>query len=325
MSRNEIGDLISLVVSAVAAVIAPLQVFLLAFAILGPIHYLTEIAWLRKNKFYLDQSNLSVPAYVTMAGIAVVVSQSSSVFRHDLWFWTVGAMLMMSLTVLVKSMRVLALIAGFLFAIPLVFRSWVFVVAAIVPTLVHVFVFTFVFMISGVRRSTHRSWAAWLNPILMLLIPLLLMLLRIHYAPPAGIWLKIEDITFSTIHATFSRHMHHPMRADSQILDDTFFAGMARVFAFAYLFHYLNWFSKTELLKWHKLSTRSWLTLTGLYVVCILLYTINLRIGLVVAGLLSLLHVFLEFPLDWTAVRFVVGGDSQSTPKRRATLRMSAN
>ena len=60
------ADLAALVVSGIAAAIAPLQVFLLAFALLGPLHYLTELAWLRRKQFYLRDGGVSSRAYVLL-------------------------------------------------------------------------------------------------------------------------------------------------------------------------------------------------------------------------------------------------------------------
>src|SRR5471032_2042644 len=42
--------------SAVAAWSFPLPVLLLAYAILGPAHYLTEILWLRDRKYFVEET-----------------------------------------------------------------------------------------------------------------------------------------------------------------------------------------------------------------------------------------------------------------------------
>jgi len=39
------------------AIIIPFELFLFSYAILGPIHYLSEIAWLDKKNFFLKSSN----------------------------------------------------------------------------------------------------------------------------------------------------------------------------------------------------------------------------------------------------------------------------
>ena len=50
--------------SAVAASLAPLQVFIFVYAFVGPLHYLTEIAWLKKKDFYFGGGVVSERVYV---------------------------------------------------------------------------------------------------------------------------------------------------------------------------------------------------------------------------------------------------------------------
>ena len=75
-----------------------------------------------------------------------------------------------------------------------------------------------------------------------------------------------------------------------------------RFIAFAYTYHYLNWFSKTSLIKWHQIvRTRLWL-LVALWVICIALYLYDYGLGLKVLMCLSLMHVYLEFPLNHISI-----------------------
>src|SRR4029077_13614809 len=43
--------------SCFVAYFVPFELFLLAYAILGPLHYLTEISWLQKKNFYIKSRN----------------------------------------------------------------------------------------------------------------------------------------------------------------------------------------------------------------------------------------------------------------------------
>ena len=68
--------------------------------------------------------------------------------------------------------------------------------------------------------------------------------------------------------------------------------------AFAYTYHYLNWFSKTEVIKWH-LTPRPWIILSVIvWITSIALHLINIQAGILFIATLSLLHVYLEFPLN---------------------------
>ena len=73
--------------------------------------------------------------------------------------------------------------------------------------------------------------------------------------------------------------------------------------SFIYLYHYLNWFSKTTTISWHKNLTlkRSFVVLI-LWVTMMVLFFVNFRIGFLVALFFSFLHVILEFPLNMVSI-----------------------
>ena len=71
-----------------------------------------------------------------------------------------------------------------------------------------------------------------------------------------------------------------------------------RFVAFAYTYHYLNWFSKTTIIKWHEVSKSRLLLITSLWVLSIVLYFIDYKLGFYALFFLSFLHVFFEFPLN---------------------------
>jgi hypothetical protein len=74
---------------------------------------------------------------------------------------------------------------------------------------------------------------------------------------------------------------------------------LTRFIAFAYTYHYLNWFSKTSVIRWHDVPQARLLGTVGLWVLAVGLYAFDFQLGLAVLGMLGLLHVFLEFPLNW--------------------------
>src|SRR5438128_829474 len=43
-----------MIVSCVLAYITPFELFLFAYAVLGPLHYLTEISWLHDRKYFVE-------------------------------------------------------------------------------------------------------------------------------------------------------------------------------------------------------------------------------------------------------------------------------
>src|SRR5690606_1980879 len=70
--------------------------------------------------------------------------------------------------------------------------------------------------------------------------------------------------------------------------------------AFAYTYHYLNWFSKTTVIGWHKvISKKKLIVILGIWVIALVVYFTNYYAGFVLLLFLSYLHVLMEFPLNW--------------------------
>jgi hypothetical protein len=72
-----------------------------------------------------------------------------------------------------------------------------------------------------------------------------------------------------------------------------------RFVAFAYTYHYVNWLSKTSVIKWHKVPTSFVVITLVMWSASMGLYVVDYRLGIAVLGFFSLLHVFLEFPLNY--------------------------
>ncbi len=324
--REKIGwaDFAGLIVSGVAAAIAPLQVLLLAFAFLGPFHYLTEIAWLRKKQFYFAEGIVSLRIYVLLAIAMAALMVLEGLLKLDFDAWMVGLLLLLSLSVWVRNVYAILAIAVAAIVTAFFLRTWVYFVAVMVPTLVHVFFFTWTFMVSGALRNKRAGLAKWMNPTLMVAIPLLLIFLPMHYAPPTGMWLRGEADSFGAIHHKLAGDLHHTMTLNAQLLNDRVVAGLLRLFAFVYLFHYLNWFVKTELLQWHKVSRRGWSVIALIYISSMGVYVWNFRMGFVVSTFLSMLHVLLEFPLNWHTLRFVLGRMRRGSLREKTAVQAAA-
>jgi len=68
-----------------------------------------------------------------------------------------------------------------------------------------------------------------------------------------------------------------------------------RLIAFAYTYHYLNWFSKTSIIKWHEIPKSRTATIAVVWLASIALYAYNYDSGMAILYFLSILHVMLSF------------------------------
>jgi hypothetical protein len=301
------SDFIALLVSGVAAAAAPLPVFLLAFVVLGPMHYLTEIVWLQKKSFYFSEGIIAPKWYALIAAALAIAVALDRLIQHSIGVWVVWVLAVLALSAWIRNRWAMASVALAALAVKLLTPGVANFFGAIVPSIVHVFVFTWFFMVSGALRARNNRLAHWVNPALLLAIPLLLLWLPVHYGTQSAVWLRMERISFAPLHGYAAKHLGRFFAMRGDLLADPVIAALFRVFAFTYLFHYLNWFGKAELLEWHRIPARSWAVIGTLYAAAIGLYAWNFEVGFLVVNFLSLLHVLLEFPLDLQAIRFVTG------------------
>ena len=76
----------------------------------------------------------------------------------------------------------------------------------------------------------------------------------------------------------------------------------SRFISFAYTYHYLNWFSKTNIIGWNNISNKRRFFIIFIWIFSISSYAYNYMFGYFILLFLSFLHVLLEFPLNWISI-----------------------
>ena len=74
-----------------------------------------------------------------------------------------------------------------------------------------------------------------------------------------------------------------------------------RFIAFACTYHYLNWFSKTEVIRWHAVPRPRFIAVVVVAAISVALYAVDYSLGFKWLFLMSFMHVMLEFPLNWVS------------------------
>ncbi len=82
---------------------------------------------------------------------------------------------------------------------------------------------------------------------------------------------------------------------------------VVRFLAFAYTYHYLNWFSKTSIIGWHQIPTSRGVAILAIWAASLGLYFSDYALGLSWLFLFSFGHVVLEFPLNFHTVHGLFG------------------
>jgi hypothetical protein len=327
-----------MLISCALAFVLPFELFLFSYAILGPLHYLTEINWLHKRNYFTKGKK----DYLLLIGLCFLLV-FSFYFKIALsWFlpadgqgqiivspglkaiadfadshWTIflfaafGAALIM---ILVESRKLKIISYGLLLVSALLFRenkTYLIPFATFLPTLGHVFLFTSAFMLVGALKS--RSFSGMLS-------------LLVFIACAASFFLFIPETSGYTVSETLRYNYNvsflalnfsifeifQPAQAAnaqtaeqilSLIYESEFGILITRFIAFAYTYHYLNWFSKTSVIKWHLVPKKQLTIVCTLWLASVGLFFYDYKTGFIVLYLLSMLHVLLEFPLNFQSFK----------------------
>lgn len=365
-----------MLISLVAAFILPFEVFLLSYAILGPLHYLTEISWLHDRQYFspkkLDWIPLVVLGLLILLGAKSIMGETIyggleamgmggmvrflGNYGYDITFVAFGLALIF---VVFKDWGyrgvaiVVLLGCAYLFHLPdpvvaeganLTARGYENKVISVyndkwsnpvykifgvyVPTLIHVYLFTGAFILFGALKSRSKSGYLSFGVFLLCALACFALLPTFSGILPSSWAQKSYDIGFSQlsmhlmqdfggaqydsllIHSTFHQfygqigHPELPQVANaavfgkSSVMDVSLAVMFARFIAFAYTYHYLNWFSKTSVIRWHQVPKARFVVVIVAWVASIVLYLSDYSIGFRWLFLLSFLHVMLEFPLN---------------------------
>ena len=170
------------------------------------------------------------------------------------------------------------------------------------PTLIHVFVFTGCFILFGALKS--RSKSGIISFIVFLLCPLAFFFLfkDVSFievtAYGKAAYQKFEGLNYYI----FKLFSVQDAPTHEAFVQQTYYSSFGiiamRFIAFAYTYHYLNWFSKTSVIKWHEVPKGRLAFVVGLWIVSVVLYAVDYNMGFEWLFFLSFLHVLLEFPLN---------------------------
>jgi hypothetical protein len=273
-----------------AAYLVPFELLLLAYVVLGPAHYFTEISWLHDRSYFLPHRGIALG--LTLLAIVAALIDNASWFGFAMW----GALVVCAMLAATKSAAEGTLL--FMIALPLagimVTSGQSFaVVGILIPTLVHVSLFTLVFMTLGAIKAKSRIQAA-------LVIVYLVAVAVILLAPPTAeiriaSFARAAQEYFGNVGPALSRLFDIPgIKLDTRLTS---------LLAFVYTYHYLNWFIKADVIRWADIPRSRLLMVIAASAASTALYFYDYAFGFTFLLALSLVHILLEFPLNSLALR----------------------
>lgn len=312
-----------LLLSLVLAYQIPFALFLVAYAVLGPLHYLTEINWIRDKSFFVTQKHWLLMALLLCAGVVLpkfftsdwqlgdlVGAQGRAIFQTINFYsngYLLAAFVLALSLVLIKPLlwRIIltaaALLLGYLAnEVPF----YVLLIGLMLPTLIHVYLFTLLFMLYGALRSNSKAgyWSVGLALACLVFIIFYPVEGR-SYMSHRGALQIYHDNEFYVMTAKVGQFLG--LSPGTTFAYDGVLEIKIQIFiSFAYLYHYLNWFSKTTVIGWHKrLTAPRTLLIASLWVGMVTCFWIDYRLGYLISLFFSFLHVILEFPLNVISIR----------------------
>ncbi|AWA31241.1 hypothetical protein HYN48_14680 [Flavobacterium magnum] len=312
MTRNlDFFNILLMLLSMVLALLIPFELFLFVYAVLGPLHYLTEINWLQQKNFFLTRKNdqYFIAFFILLLAITGIFNLKG--YSPLLIFTTFFGSL--ALLFIGSWRRRLAALSGILAAGILLtvffYKPFRIVFSMFLPTVVHVFIFTGLFILLGALRGKSHMGIASIVVFVSCSLGLVMAgsawnqsviseYLTDSYRIFQSLNIRMAQL-FDFLHFTEIKARLTSADDQNQLV---FFSDagvkVMRFIAFAYTYHYLNWFSKTSVIQWHKTSRIKGIGILTIWLASIGLYLYDYNTGLKWLYILSIAHVLLEFPLN---------------------------
>lgn len=293
MSVDLVNTLL-LILAFILAYVLPFELLLISYAFLGPLHYLTEISWLHDRKYFTvlptDPKVLTISSVIVLFLGAAITPHSAEL----VWLLLVLGFCMAFITSWWKRIAIIVGCAALLW--PLLGSVATYALAVLIPTVVHVYLFTLFFMLFGALKS--KSILGYWNAFLFAVGSFVLLLL------PASNWMVLPE--YVEAHYSLFHGVAEVVAGFVSATPETAISLLASFLAFTYTYHYLNWFSKTSIIEWHAVSSKRALLIGFLYALSVGIYLYDYTVGFIVLLTLSFVHVVLEFPLNFKSMQGII-------------------
>ena len=297
--RTDLINIGLIILSLCLAFVAPFHLFLFAYAVLGPLHYLTEVQWLHRRKYFLNQPKqvLLLLACATLIFLAALGIPAFASWGTPLVFLAfTSAFIFSFLHKPIPQGLALILCGGFAWFwkdSPVV----IILFGVLLTTIIHVFVFTGMFMVYGALKQ-RQFWGFVAVGVFISAAVISIL----GGFPPLYLPSELVQQTyghFQTLNIELLRVLQLPLENGTQgVFTSTHGIAVMRFIAFAYTYHYLNWFSKTRVIGWSDMPKSRAFVIVLLWILLLSIYAYDYRLGFLSSLLLSIGHVFLEFPLN---------------------------
>ena len=297
-----------LIFSCILAFIMPFELFLFAYGVLGPLHYLTEISWLHDKNYYATNKRdvillIIISLFLTVTNLKQYIGLADFEIEYK-WINRAIFVAFASSLFFAFIKNNVYKIVGVIVVILLsaISDEHMLFFSMFLPTLIHVYVFTLLFMLYGALKNSSK--VGYISVVLHFIIPFILFFVfqDTIFVGVTSYGLKSYK-EFASLNNTLIHFLDAKSAGEKDMIQLIFHSqtGIAvmRFIAFAYTYHYLNWFSKTKVIGWHEIPKSRALLILVLWIVSVALYVVDYSLGFKWLFLLSFMHVMVEFPLNY--------------------------
>jgi hypothetical protein len=294
LDRLNYMNIFLMVVSAVLGYQHPFEVFLIAYAVVGPLHFLTEMSWLHDRRYFttgrFDWLLLALPA------IPIALIDRTDIVPNGPWVTVTMSALFLGAAVMALAknggQKPIFFFWSVLLGSTLCFEPHLrLFFIFLLPSIVHVYFFTGMFIFHGAMKA--RLASGYLSFLVFIFLGIQFFVFRPPAAPTTvdpRVLAEASTFAYLLVQKLINGfHLEHDW--------DTVVAIM-RFVTYIYLYHYLNWFSKTRVIGWHRVKVKRLLLIGSAYLLTLATLFIDYTTGMIVVCPLSMAHVFLEYPLD---------------------------
>ncbi|HJZ79400.1 MAG TPA: hypothetical protein VKD91_03615 [Pyrinomonadaceae bacterium] len=302
-------NIVLMIGSAVLAFWFPFELFLFSYAVLGPLHYLTEISWLHERRYFTEGRSAKhahkgwlilvavtmaalIAGYVAVEGSGAQVSPKWEITLFYLVFVTALLVTVVRARAAIVATMVISVLGLALFA-----RSrYYIIVAFFLVTIIHVLIFTGSFVLYGALHSRSISGISSLVVFVLCAVSFFVFVPGGHVA---GDYVRQSYRSFNALNAELIKLFRLGSGTSAaEVYESRSGLMIMRLIAFAYTYHYLNWFSKTSIIKWHEVPRSRTIIMLLAWLGALAIYLYDYDTGMAVLYFMSILHVMLEFPLN---------------------------
>ncbi len=278
--------------SLLIAFVLPFELVLISYAFLGPAHYLTQISWMHDRNYFIDWKSFWIPCTLIVLLLSNLAFMKGVAVDKATYFLITLALSLSLSAVMFKSIwKRIALTSAITIAFWLAqmkFLTFAAVIVILIPTVIHIYVFSGAFILRGAIKD-NNLWGK--------ISFVFFVFCGVFFLFVTPMDLKISEGFVSRNIGMFEyvgKFMAHIFTLDSA---DSM-RSLLGFLSFAYTYHYLNWFSKVNVIKWNQISYKRLIVLVALYIISIGIYLYDYQLGMSAIFFLSFLHVVLEFPLN---------------------------